>query len=262
MYIELQISATAFCRIIRNNLRRIDLCQAIGLEGINTLNQTECVVDHVEILEESTLQIERTNKVPTKTQVIWETTPGFNRSTWVVPFMQVVQPLRVHTVPPATLVANGVNPSPTDPVNLQLLLDISLQPPIPQSSDRRPRISCGFHETWPYHIPQLDQQLRNVSIEIPINLQPLEVALNRPLNSINTGITCDEAGTFVIMRIDVDLSETGPDVTHNFYTDIAPSGPSETHISFLGSNDWALLVDRNLICSEARKQLSNGLTNI
>ena len=260
MYIELQLSATAFCRIMRNNLRRADLCQAIGLEGTNPLTQVECVVDHVEILEGSSLQIERTNYSPTKTQVIWETAPGFNRSTWVVPFMQVVQPVRIHTVAPATLVANGVKPSQTDPIDVQLILDISLQPPDPQSSDRRPRLSCRFHETRPIHIPQLDQQLGSVSIEIPLNLQPLEAALNRPLNAINTGITCDEAGTFVVMRIDVDLSESGPDVTPNFYTDTAPSATSETHSSFLRSNDWALLIDRNLICSEARNQLSKALT--
>ncbi len=248
VYVELQLSSSAFCKIVRNNLRRIELCDLIGKEYSGLL------LDHIEVLEKSQLRrYEMEKGKRANTQVFSMQQPGFNTSTWAVPYMQIVQTVVIHFVTPDVLEANGVNPSATTiPVEKDLVLNVSMVLPEPASHDRRPALLCSLNQD---SLEPLQANSVNASIRIPIDLQPLNDALDRkePIEPLNAGITCDgDKGTFVVVRIDIDLKETGPDVTSAFFI-------NEAHQSFLANCDWALLVDRNLICSEAKRKLVAGL---
>ncbi len=270
MFVELQLSSEAFSRIVRNNLRLMNPCQLIGLRvplnrGVPIFNiqrdengkpiTTDWdLVDHIEILGTAFRRED-----PTKSQVFTLTSPGFSASTWAVPFMQVLQTVRLHTVRWHDLETHGAKPSPAATIDIALVLDVSLAPAESNIKDRRPILSCSLRDTIP-STPELKAQLPTITFTRVLDIRSLTGVLERPVEVRNAGITCfTDTGsdgnerTFVIARLDIDLAESGPNVTRAFFEE-------EQQQYGLDGKDWALLVDRTILCSQGKQTLKDGLT--
>ena len=69
---------------------------------------------------------------------------------------------------------------------------------------------------------QADIQQEVNRLKLPsttLDLSPLSAMLRRPVAAINAGIVCDEDGSFVVLRADIEVYKTPIAVTSHFFLD-------------------------------------------
>jgi hypothetical protein len=275
MYFELQLSADTFGKIIRGHLKLLEICKAVlsfsqDDESLTDETGTPIAVDHVEIGGSTLIQREQTisysggtaSTSETTTQSVWVFSPR-NFSNASVPFLQVKQEVIIHTVKIDDLNANGANPSTTRSLALKLVIDVSLATVSPQLGGGPLSLSYKLHQVdygplFGLLTDEKRQKIETVLKGIPIKPVTLDIGslsdtLGRPVNAINAGAACDSGGTFVALRVDFDVTDTGPDVDQQFFI--------QEPENLLAGQDWAILIDRRLLTSDVARRLSDSLSD-
>lgn len=275
MYFEMQLSAAAFTQIVRNRIKAIPLCinrEFVDEDGqLTTVKGSVVVVDHVEIGPLTSIQREkRLEKVPggiprevdAATHNAWIFSPT-NYTSFEVPYMQVRQQLDIHLVKATDLEANGPNPTPAfrtltvyAAFNVALIAGNQTQGGGPLSLIYElAYIDYGVLALFLSDKQQADIQQEVNRLKLPsttLDLSPLSAMLRRPVAAINAGIVCDEDGSFVVLRADIEVYKTPIAVTSHFFLD-----PPE---NLLQGRAWAMLVDADLLKADARRQAHDALT--
>jgi len=266
MYFELQLSAAVFSRVIRNRLRAIPL----GLDlSLPDESDGELVVDQVVIGDSTTVQREKVvdyssgsaQATPAATQSVWTLSPT-HLGSFVVPYMQMRQEVRVLLVRASDLVKNG--PKATPPA-----LTVTVFPVFNVSLNATNQTQGGGPLTLTYALAYVDfgpialalndaqraqiaQATGSLTIASSIvDLSSMTKLMNRPVTAINAGIACDPTGTRVALRVDFDINASPIAVDRNFFE----VGPAD----LLGGKDWAMLMDANVIIQEAEQRIKAAL---
>ena len=273
MYFELQMSGAVFTRVVRNRFRSIPL--GVDLELPNPSGGI-LVVDQIIIGDATTLQREQivdyssgSPKVTNiATQYVSTLSPtGFLR-TFVVPYAQVKQEVKVVLVSAADLEANG--PMPTAPS-----LTLTIFPVYNISLKAANQTQGGGPLTLSYKLAYVDfglageklsdaqraqitQVIGGVKIDPSIvDLSAMTKLLDRPVSApvsaINAGIACDPTGTRVALRADFDVygGQSPIAVEPAFFE----AGPAD----LLAGKEWAMLMDANVLSQEAERRVKNAL---
>jgi hypothetical protein len=82
-------------------------------------------------------------------------------------------------------------------------------------------------------------------------LTPLKEVTGTAMQAINAGMALGADGACVAMRIDFEVYETPPAVTQEFFE----QGPQDV----LFGQEWAILLDKELLISTARQKVQEGL---
>lgn len=104
--------------------------------------------------------------------------------------------------------------------------------------------------------PASQAQIENVLsgyqlVPTTVDLSSLSRLLNRPVNAINAGITCDSNGNFVAMRVEI-LADG----------DFGPEFFTQNRGNLLNAGDWALLADARIFTEEGTQKIKTGLENV
>ena len=266
MYFELQLSAAVFSRVIRNRLRALPL----GLDlSLPDERDGELVVDQVVIGDSTTVQREKVVDyssgsalaTPAATQSVTTLSPT-NLGSFVVPYMQIRQEVRVLLVRAADLAKNG--PKATPPA-----LTVTVFPVFNVSLNAANQTQGGGPLTLTYALAYVDfgpialalndaqrAQIAQVTGGLTIassvvDLSAMTKLMNRPVTAINAGIACDPTGTRVALRVDFDIYASPIAVDSTFFE----VGPAD----LLGGKDWAMLMDANVIIQEAEQRIKAAL---
>lgn len=273
MFFELQLSAGVFTRIVRNRLNALPLCvdrELVDDTGqISGVKGTRLVVDRVEFGSSTWIQREKAIDVvdglpkprDVATQSVWILWPT-NHTSFTVPFLQVKQELMIHLVRAADLEANGVKPTPpVKTITIYPVFNVSLTA-AKQTQGGGPltlsyslaHVDFGFYFLALSAAERADIENSASMIQLPpttLDLGPLTAMLKRPVGAINAGITCDEGGTFIALRVDFDIHASPVAVEPAFFQ-VSPQ-------NLLDGRDWAMLVDANLLVQDAQTRAKNAL---
>ncbi len=269
MYFELQLSEDVFTRIVRNRMRAAPLCVN---ESFRDEDGTLLVVDRVEIGDLTSIQRERRLDVSSgveqivahSSQVVWQFSPT-NLNTITVPFLQVRQNVVFSLVKATDLDTNGASPTPAfRTVIVNVVVNVSLAPTNPGQQGGGPiRLSyaVAYVEFGLFYTLFSDEQratitqkLAEIQVQpITLDLGPVSAVLGRQVNAINAGIACDQDRTVVSLRADIDVQGSALAIARPFFED----GPT----NWLAGQDWAMLLDVNLLTQDGARRAKQVLAN-
>jgi hypothetical protein len=268
MYVELQLSASVFERIVQNRLKAVRPCSTymeFDVPNIGTL-----AVDKVEIISPTSLQ-----RAPAATLAETPTivTPTGSIAQLSTPFLQVVFTLAVSVVKKSDLIANGVNPTPpvVDGVislfNLPLIYNVAAFVAGGLGAGGPVQLSYTFNDvdfgTDASLIPMAAQaQIKSslASFTLPavtMDFSSLfESLLGRPATAINCGITCDaplndSPSRFVALRVEVQPESDSVDQFTRFF-----NGPDD----FLQNQDWSIFIDSQILVEQTANLIRTSLS--
>ena len=260
MDIELQFSTQLFASIVGNRIRALDLCVDASAGGQvvdrivprSTTVQKETRLDNASVVR---------TEVASATATVWVFSPQ-NYTSFVTRHLQLVQELDVYLVDEADLAANGISPTAAAPTTLKAAFNVKL------TANRQTQgggpATLSYTLAWvhfglidPFLPPAQRAQLEALlaAVQLPSNdldLSALAGVTGTALTAINAGITLSADKKAVCLRIDVDVVKTPPRVSAEFFSGGAPN--------LLGGQDWAVLVDKDLLIDVALDKVGNGLT--
>jgi hypothetical protein len=263
MYFELQLSAVVFTRAVRNRLKALPLFVDLSFPDVDG---TPLVVDEVIIGDETTLQRERVLDaagVPmaAATQTVWTFSPN-NLTSFTVPYLQVRQEVRVLLVRESDLDANGpLRSAPHHTFTLFPVFNVALTP--------TQQTQGGGPLTLSYTLAYVDfglvgqllpaaqkaqivQVIAGVQVaSSTVDLGALTALMDRQIAAVNAGIACDPAGSRVALRADFDVYASPIAIGPAFFE----AGPDD----LLAGNDWAMLLDADVLIQEAERRTKRGL---
>jgi hypothetical protein len=266
MFIEFQYSTQAFARIVRNLIKQLDLCQLCGNEDSGDVLDRIVVrsaANSTVVQRETRLESHGglREEVPAATLNAWVFSSK-NNYNFTAPHLQVVQEFDIFTVSAAKLEANGAAPTPSDPVTVRVAFNIELRASNPTQGGGPVTLIYSF--AWAHFgfldpfIPKSDRDALEAKMAQAnlatrtLDLGPLNDLAGGAMRAFNAGIGLCSGGTGVALRIDVEVYETMPAVSSEFFT----SGPPNV----LGGQDWAILIDKALLIRSTTDQVRNGLS--
>ncbi|MGW5455726.1 hypothetical protein [Nocardia sp. NPDC003979] len=266
MFMEFQLAADVFTRIVRNRLRSLPIC----LDHELPLFDSTYVLDRIDVEDGTSVQrerrLDRTSGTPVEvdaaTNPVGIITPTGFLSGFTASFLQVRQPVTVHLVSPSDLRAHAEAPSPLIPVALTVVFNVDLWAPNSTQGGGRPllRYSLGYIDYGIYDpfIPAtskaaVEQRLVGLApAPVEMDLSGLDSALagegSGAVNAVNCGIVCDRAATRIAMRIDFQVNGVrGGSVTRAFF--------EQDPADLLRGNQWAVALDKDRIVEQVREQV-------
>lgn len=180
-----------------------------------------------------------------------------------MPYLQVKQGITVKLVKKSDLEQNGTEESqPVKEVTIYPVFNVSLQVLATQIGQGGP-LQLGYaFDHVEYGIlsalipPASQVQIENVLsgyqlAPTTVDLSSLSRLLNRPVNAINAGITCDSNGDFIAMRVEIRADG-----------DFGPEFFIQNRRNLLNSADWALLADSLIFTEEGIQKIKTGLESV
>jgi hypothetical protein len=265
MFIEFQFSTQLFTSIIRNRIRLIDLCldQEAGGRVIDRVvaktSANATVVQRERQLELNKLSGVR-EEVKAATLPVSIFSP-LNLHTFMVPYLQVVQEFDIFRVDPNELAANGVGPTGSDPISVRVAFNVELRAENQTQGGGPATLRYTF--AWAHFgvfdpfMDSADRAKLEATISgatlapTTLDLSPLGSVTGGAMTAINAGIALGEGDTTVVLRVDIEVHETPPSISPEFFSKGAPS--------VLAGQAWAVMLDKDLLIAAVRDRLKNGL---
>lgn len=186
-----------------------------------------------------------------------------NFTSFMMPYLQVKQGITVKLVKNSDLEQNGTEESqPAKEFTIFPVFNVSLRVLAAQVGQGGP-LQLGYaFDHVEYGIlsglipPASQAQIKKVLssyqlVPTTVDLSSLSRLLNRLVNAINAGITCDSNGDFVAMRVEIRADgDFGPE----FFT--------QNRGNLLNAGDWALLADARIFTEEGTQKIKTGLENV
>ncbi len=265
MFIEFQFSTELFASIVRNRIRLIDLCLDQEARGkvidrvVPKTSANATVVQRERVLIPDQVGIRHEVEGATLPVSIFS---PLNLHTFMVPHLQVVQEFDIFMVDPADLAANGVGPTSSDPIPVRVAFNVELRAEKQTQGGGPATLRYSF--AWAHFglfdplIPAADRAKLEAMISgatlapTTLDLSPLGgVAGGGTMTAINAGIALGQGGTAVVLRVDIEVHETPPSISAEFFIKGAPS--------VLAGEAWAVVLDKDLLIAAVRDRLRNGL---
>ena len=276
MSFELQFSASVFSRIALSRIRSLPIC--IDQEIVDENNAVIFVVDHVDVLDGTTVQRERALDMKSLTESSAATQnvtilSQTNLSQLTVPWIQVKQPISVSIVTPDALQASQASataPATGAPLTMSAVFNLGVFiENMTQGGSRRLILRYSFAYLHPglAGFALSPAQLQNLQGTLASKLQIPAVALDLDVlsqaqggmpgmasqgNFVNAGLATNLDATLVALRLESDTYNSPVRLNRQFFED----GPQD----LLQGSDWAMLVDSDVIVSGvtafAKEQLS------
>jgi hypothetical protein len=264
MFVELQLSAGVFGRIVRERLRALDTCNGQGEEdeyvAVKDGVETRLAVDRIEIVDATEI-----GREATPGQVVWLDFPH-NYTSFVVPFMQVRQPVTVHLVDVAKLEANGAAPTPPDlEFTLKLVLNVSARV-ADKIAGRAGAVSLHYElahidfgiltaAVSPEQRTRLENRVRRFQLP-PTTVDLSSLSDITPDDSMsfaafNAGITCDAEGQRVALRVE---TRRDTDLTAEWF-----SRDPDALVDEAAGRHWALMLDSRILSTSVQALVAEGL---
>jgi|GEM_PF-1175122 len=263
MFIEFQFSTQLFASIVRNRIRLIDLCldQEAGRKVIDRVvpkTSANATVVQRETRMETNGGVRQ--EVPAATLPVWIFSP-LNYSMFMARHLQVVQEFDIFMVDPHDLAANGVAPTGSDPISVRVAFNVELRAENQTQGGGPATLLYTF--AWAHFglfdpfVPPEDRAKLEALISgttlapTTLDLSPLGGVTGGAMTAINAGIALGEGGTTVVLRVDIEVHETPPSISPEFFSKGAPG--------VLAGQAWGVVLDKDLLIAAVRDRLKNGL---
>jgi hypothetical protein len=258
MFIELQMTAALFGRIVQERLRRLDLCGLVAQSADTTVDISDVphLLERIEIADGAEFRRE-----PAPSLDAWIFAPHNYRS-YKVSHLQILQPVTLSLVKLADLEANG--PAPSTPHKRTVRLRVNVRAGVLAPGAGMPGpvqlayafsgVEWGVFEGLVPPEKRLDLETLLTGLALPsttMDLAALQAAVGPEapsLGAINAGITCDSDGQRIALRI-----ETRPDgdLLEGFFT-TDPVGVADGE----AGRDWALVLGASYLEEYARARVA------
>lgn len=243
MILELQLAAEKLRQVLLAQVRARPSCFP---DRFSILGST-FVIDRLEFSDKSTIR-GVTKSTSVRVPGVAPGTPA-TVATFNGRLVEYVQPMTVFAVDLTTLGTNGQNASANSFAEdtLRFLLTLQVTAGVPQLRFR------------------LDSVDQSVTAPVIMSKASIDVAMDMDLSSIqgmlgggggpvvatNAGMTIDGAGARVVMRIELNEVADTQAAWRDFF--------QKPTVDLLGTNDWSLLVDKDLIVPLALAKVAEGL---
>ena len=266
MYVELQLAAPVYARLIQNQLRANQPC--LSYLEFNVGGEV-LVVDKIEIVDPTTIL--RDPGMPRQNLIL--SSLGGHIGQISVPYLQMKPTLSITLVKKSDLLSNDANPSspaalipgsPAGPISLQPVYDVSAF----VTGD----VGTGGPVELTYSLYDIDygplaalvpddiktaiqKMLAGFTLRpVTIDFSDLFDTLGQDATTVyNCGITCDANQTFVALRLEFQLETDSVAQFTSFFT----TGPANR---LQQGWDWAIFVDSRLLVQQATETIQTAMS--
>jgi hypothetical protein len=238
MLVEFQVAAEKLRQVLLAQVRAREFCFP---DKFPLLGGTY-VLDRLELSSQSTI-----GSVTGTTRISVPGMPGPTVTAIQGRLVEYVQPMTVFATELGTLDANGRNASTNafqeDRLRFELTMQVTAG--VPQLRFRLASVDASLTSA-------LIMSKASIDVTMDMDLSSIQAMLGgAPVTATNAGLTIDATGARLVMRIELNgVTDTLAEWRTFFRT--APA-------DLLGTNDWSLLIDKDLIIPLALARVTEGL---
>ena len=242
MLLEFHVTAAKLRAILLSRLRVQKVCVTDEFTALGEVH----FLDHVEFLDTATFE----RSPATATIHVPNAADAQIASTLV----RYVQPVVLYATMFSTLEASNAAPSTPDRapmINLLFDLTMRVQAGVPRFRITLDSVKADLLDALaPGTSDKIESKL-DVEFETDMDISAIGALVGTTTSATNAGMVVDQAGTRVTMRVEVNGSGNSVPAWSSFFNGPVPD--------LLSSNDWSVLIDKDLIVPVVVSRVAGGI---